>query len=148
MMSSIYPKILLLHLAAASFNVGCRTRSFGAAFTFKTVLQPSACCKSMKCRIHASTTSSYRWKSSWSSTMAMMSKNNEEEQENDGSLSNVVQQSTSSSAAWNSPQSLVGSLLEKTTSRAFRTLTTTDSNLFDDNGGGDKTVNDVIEATI
>ena len=77
----------------------------------------------------------------------MMSKNNEEEQENNGSLSNI-QQSTSSSGAWNSPQSLVGSLSDQTASRAFRTLTTTDSSVFNDNGGGDKTVNDVIEATI
>ena len=140
---SIYPKILLLHLAAASFNGGCRTRSFGAAFTFKAVLQPSVCCK--KCRIHHASTSSYRWESSWSNTITMMSKN-EEEQENDGTLSNVIQQSTSTAGAWNSPQSLVESLLEKTTSRAFRTLTTTDSSVFNDNGGGDKTVNDVIEA--
>lgn len=86
-----------------------------------------------------------------SSTLKMMSKYNYDD---DGQESDLkVRQSTrpsSSSAAWDSPQSLVGSLLEKTTSRAFRTLTDNTASSYDgdDNTVKNPNLNNVIEATI
>eukprot|EP00984_Skeletonema_dohrnii_P034806 scaffold33700_cov127-Skeletonema_dohrnii-CCMP3373.AAC.1 len=76
----------------------------------------------------------------------MTSKNyNDDDTENESKIRQPLRPSTS--AAWDSPQSLVGSLLEKTTSRAFRTMTNNSAS-YDGDTVQNPNLNNVIEATI
>mmetsp|Transcript_23641 Transcript_23641/g.39023 ORF Transcript_23641/g.39023 Transcript_23641/m.39023 type:complete len:455 (+) Transcript_23641:46-1410(+) len=79
-----------------------------------------------------------------SSNLKMINKYNDEDLENE---SKIRQTQPSSAAAWDSPQSLVGSLLQKTTSRAFRTLADNSAS-YDGDTVQNPNLNDVIEATI
>jgi hypothetical protein len=87
------------------------------------------------------------------STLNMTSKHNNNNdvdgQENETKNRQSTRLSSASSAAWDSPQSLVGSLLEETTSRAFRTLSDNSAYYYDgDMVQNTSDLHNVIEATI
>lgn len=83
------------------------------------------------------------------STLKMTNKyNNDDDGQENGSKIRQSTRSSPTSAAWDSPQSLVGSLLEKTTSRAFRTLTDNTAYYDGDTVQKNPDLTNVIEATI
>ena len=156
------PKILLLPLsvlltmmgAARSFSTALSTRgkdmmpSSITAFhhgristLFGGAPQQSHLCRNMK-YIHNSQSADFS-----STALKMTSKiySNGDDVENKSKIRQPTQ--PSASAAWDSPQSLVGSLLEKTTSRAFRTLTD-NSVSYDGDTVQNPNLSNVIEATI
>ena len=101
-------------------------------------------CSQLRCYRKIKHMHSSRSVTASSSTMNMMS-NNDDDSENESKIRQPIKPSTST--AWDSPQSLVGSLLEKTTSRAFRTLSDNSATSYEDSMQNPN-INDVIEATI
>ncbi len=140
------PKVLLLPLSvlftmtARSFSTALSTRTMhvmpssitafhqGRVSLFGGSSQQSHLCRNVK---H---THNYRSAASFSAALKMTGDEDE---------SKIRQ----SSQAWDSPQSLVGSLLQKTTSRAFRTLTDNSAS-YDGDTEQNSNLNNVIEATI
>ena len=144
------PKVLLLSLSvlftmmgtARSFSTALSTRTMhmmpssetafhqGRVSLFWGASQRSHPCGNVK-NIHSS-----RSAASFSTTLKMTDDRDESKPSQ-----------TSAAAAWDSPQSLVGSLLQTTTSRAFRTLTD-NSVSYDRDTVQNPNLNNVIEATI
>lgn len=144
------PKVLLLPISVLFTMMGT-ARSFSTALSTRTMhMMPSSITAFHKGRVslfggasqqshvckNEKNTHNSRSAASFSTTLKMT----DDEDESKPSQ-------PSASAAWDSPQSLVGSLLQKTTSRAFRTLAD-NSALYDGDVEQNPTLNNVIEATI
>ena len=153
------PKVLLLPLAALltmmdaarCFSISTRTMMMVPS-SIKTLHQsrvPSlfqGASSQLRCYRNRKRIYYSRPAATSSSTLKMTSKNyNDDDTENESKIRQPRWPSTS--AAWDSPQSLVGSLLEKTTSRAFRTMTNNSAS-YDGDTVQNPNLNNVIEATI
>lgn len=135
---NIYPKILLLPLAETLLLQSSSSLLLGVSSKLR-------CCRNKKHLILHNSASS---RSAAFQISKGNNNENDDEQQTHPSSSTTTPTTEAAAKALSSRQSLLGSLLEKTTSRAFRTLTTGTDNTAYHNGGlndNRKSVKDVIE---